>query len=909
MRRLSKTGSRSWIGSRYRRSLRLGTCNGSWWKGDPDRSKRSKIACSKPRRGIVIAMTVGILAHVSGTTALAFRIVDADLVRSCGQVSLGSFTDAVCGQVSPGDTVVDGCKRAGAVIRYWIDTETKPTNLSLDEVRGAISRVARAWGRTRRLHTRLTFVEEATAPDPLINSVDGVVVIYWEKTGELKRRSRWGETPAYCDVETAELAPGPDIKLDGSSDTLWVVSLTQSLEGFYLPGALAHEFGHVLGLGESDSLGATMAYPIGQLGTTLLRAQFVTMASPEGDDQSGVQYLYGKNQFPTLDRVSIVPGNAVDVGETVEMRLFARDAEGDRLRFQWIDESGLGYLASGCGRRDSSCLWRAPSEPGSYKITAGVRDVKHQGFLEHSFTVLVGTPTANISVSLDMSPSIGVPPLTVDSSAVVAGAALGDFRFRLYCDWREGSTPDTQWNWMGIRTVIGAEPVPLAVPGACSYQRGGTYVARIVVNQGTALQAEARATVVVAECNNSIREGDEQCDSSDDTACPGLCQPDCMCAPTPTPTVTPTPTTTPSATPSPTSACGGACPGTIVDVTGVTGVTSPRPRVKVDASGNAVIVWQDRRSGTDEIYWTTVNRFGAKTAPDRSLTAETFPATLPDHGIDSAGNIYLAFQAGSDIRLAGAAPDGTRRWGGNTVLLCSSCSNPAVVSEAGGRTHIAYEQNIGGVGPYRVYYANVLFDAVTATWSTTTLSTRDVIGIVKTPSIDLGTDGNRYVAWRDFDSSFNYAIWHARLTGGSPAFIKQKWGSNVDKPVIRLFRDTSAVWVHFEDSVGAGRQIYNATGSNVATQWSQGAGPATNPRMANRTVSGTDILATVWEDARSGTKRIYRRLRNANEVLVSDPGDEAIFPDVAAGTNGDFYVVWAQGPAGSRHIYWTRITP
>ena len=32
-------------------------------------------------------------------------------------------------------------------------------------------------------------------------------------------------------------------------------------------------------------------------------------------------------------------------------------------------------------------------------------------------------------------------------------------------------------------------------------------------------------------CGNDIREGDEQCDGTDDAACPGNCQPDCTCAP------------------------------------------------------------------------------------------------------------------------------------------------------------------------------------------------------------------------------------------------------------------------------------------------------------------------------------------------------------------------------------------
>ena len=48
---------------------------------------------------------------------------------------------------------------------------------------------------------------------------------------------------------------------------------------------------------------------------------------------------------------------------------------------------------------------------------------------------------------------------------------------------------------------------------------------------------------------------------------------------------------------------------------------------EMDGAGNAVIVWQDHRSGTDEIYWTKVDRFGTKLTADQSLTSGTFPAS------------------------------------------------------------------------------------------------------------------------------------------------------------------------------------------------------------------------------------------------------------------------------------------
>ena len=38
-------------------------------------------------------------------------------------------------------------------------------------------------------------------------------------------------------------------------------------------------------------------------------------------------------------------------------------------------------------------------------------------------------------------------------------------------------------------------------------------------------------------CGNNIREGTEQCDGTDDSACPGFCRPDCTCPSEAIPTV------------------------------------------------------------------------------------------------------------------------------------------------------------------------------------------------------------------------------------------------------------------------------------------------------------------------------------------------------------------------------------
>lgn len=99
-----------------------------------------------------------------------------------------------------------------------------------------------------------------------------------------------------------------------------------------------------------------------------------------------------------------------------------------------------------------------------------------------------------------------------------------------------------------------------------------------------------------ATCNNNgIRECSEQCDGTDDVACPGLCQSDCSCgvpaAASATPTPSPTPTVTPAETTPLASNLGGDhCSGTTENFGSTTPNMSIASVLTASSTGDAVSV-------------------------------------------------------------------------------------------------------------------------------------------------------------------------------------------------------------------------------------------------------------------------------------------------------------------------------
>lgn len=443
-------------------------------------------------------------------------------------------------------TSTEACARGVLNVTYWVDTTHLPTELEgrAEDVRAAVALAFTAWSGIkwrdgRDLRAPITFHEASQAPDPLLDPDDGVTVVTWDRSG-LVHKIGYGFTFQCCDPESGALSSGGDIYLDAGSGP-WIVDKKYKAPSGtyapYVPSVVAHEMGHALGLAHSNLLfGIAMMFQgIGEK----QQKRKVDLAS---DDANGIRHLYGANEMPRLGSLDVVP-TAVPVGGQVSLTLGAMDPEGDELRFKrWKD----GGSFEECTNRDPICTWVAPRKTGTYTITVGVRDVAHKFYLRKQQSVLVGSPPAAFGIALDIQPNTGTPPLTVDLTVHLVGIEGGKTDLWLFCDRSDDGT-DLGTEALEYPDMKGAE---IKIKAACTYFTLGQKTTKVIARRNGSAAVEARATITLTGCGDNLLRDGEQCDGSDDAACPWLCQENCTCVPTPTspPTITATVTATPTST-------------------------------------------------------------------------------------------------------------------------------------------------------------------------------------------------------------------------------------------------------------------------------------------------------------------------------------------------------------------------
>ncbi len=156
---------------------------------------------------------------------------------------------------------------------------------------------------------------------------------------------------------------------------------------------IAHELGHGLGLGHSDTRGDLM-FP------SFDSANLATCpAGPSAAEITFLTDIYGVNRRPV-----IVPPTPVNVssGTTAQLSVTATDPENDLLTYTWTQVSGPTVSLVGSG---STVTFLAPGESGSLEFEVAVRD----RFLHRA--------TATVLVNVEMG----------EQPVVDLGTFMGDF--------------------------------------------------------------------------------------------------------------------------------------------------------------------------------------------------------------------------------------------------------------------------------------------------------------------------------------------------------------------------------------------------------------------------------------------------------------------------------------------------
>jgi len=114
---------------------------------------------------------------------------------------------------------------------------------------------------------------------------------------------------------------------------------------------------------------------------------------------------------------------------------------------------------------------------------------------QFTFSTLAQTPQT-LSVSLTANPTSGIRPLNVSLVADVSGSASGNINYTFYCNRSDSATNVTNpYDYKFDNTTED----PKIVSNACSYSTAGNYMAKVIVERGTASPAEARVSITVTD--------------------------------------------------------------------------------------------------------------------------------------------------------------------------------------------------------------------------------------------------------------------------------------------------------------------------------------------------------------------------------------------------------------------------
>ncbi len=200
----------------------------------------------------------------------------------------------------------------------------------------------------------------------------------------------------------------------------------------------------------------------------------------------------------------------------------------------------------------------------------------------------------------------------------------------------------------------------------------------------------------------------------------------------------------------------------------------PFPQIAPDGSGGAIVVWQDRRSGANfDIYAQRVDSTGAAQWTTDGLAVSTAAGnqTNPEIIPDGSGGAIMVWSRGGmnwDIyaqRLDGA---GSALWTTNGVAICTAGNNqisPQIVQDGSGGAVIVWND-------YRTnpdIYAQRVNGAGAPLWTMDGVAICAAASNQHNPEIASDGAGGAIVVWYDLRSGMNVDVYAQRVSSSGEA--------------------------------------------------------------------------------------------------------------------------------------------
>jgi hypothetical protein len=348
------------------------------------------------------------------------------------------------------------------------------------------------------------------------------------------------------------------------------------------------------------------------------------------------------------------------------------------------------------------------------------------------------------------------------------------------------------------------------------------------------------------------------------------------------------------------------------------------PQITLDASGNALAVWQ-QSDGTRFSIW--ANRFTPSTGWGSAVlieTDDTGDASSPQIAIDSKGDAIAIWQqadsSGTVSIYANRFSAITDNWA-NPVLVETGAQdsfNPKVVLDASGNA-LAVWQQLDGLRTS--IWAN-RFTHTSSTWGVAQQIEENNDGDATSPQIAVNPSGNAIAVWEQRDSTGLPSIWANGFTpsiGWGRAVPIETGIGSAEAPQVAIDASSNvvAVWQQSDGiqmNIWANRFTTSGRWASAVLIGTNDSGNAITPQVA---FDGIGNAMAVWNQHNGiGSTIHFNRLSASSNtwgqalpIDINTNLGNASHPQVSFNANGLGFVVWQQSESTNTVVGHSRFVP